>query len=113
MEVISQNKKHILNPTVTTIDETIVSEIEGQILSREKNTQIVINLENTETCVNDFFIMISRLKNFNISLVNVDSRILSTLYMMNFDKYVKIFENKLSLEENSNRLINRRFSLVR
>lgn len=113
MEIIAGGKKTILNPAVTILNETIVSQIEKQISQYSQDTQLVINLEQTEVCVNKFFSMLSKLKHYNISLVNVDSRILSAIYMMKFDKYVKIFGDDVSLYEDSNELINRRFSVVK
>ncbi|MCM1264568.1 MAG: hypothetical protein NC200_00060 [Candidatus Gastranaerophilales bacterium] len=113
METKLLNKKYILNPAVTSINETTVSLIENEIRSKKQAAQFVINLENVERCINRFFLMLASLRDYNISLVNVDSRILSTIYMMRFDKFVKIYGNDISLEENTNELINRRFALVR
>ena len=112
MDIISNGKFNLLSPAVANRDEVVVLEMFRQI-DKHTDKSYVIDMTGVVSCVNRFFVMLSELVNSDISLVNVDSRILSALYLTGFDKYVKIYGDEVSLEENRNQLINRRMCLCR
>lgn len=91
------------------IDLNKVNELYDMV--SETQSSVAIDLHNVENCVTEFFEMFSRL-NKRVSLVNVDSKILATLYITGFDKFVHVFEDNLSLEADKYELINRRFTLI-
>lgn len=112
MDIKTNGKYYLLTPTVANIDERQVFEI-SQLLKKHRYKSLVIDMNGVCSCVNRFFVLLAELINVDISLVNVDSRILTSLYLTGFDKYVKIYGDEASLEDNSNELINRRMYLCR
>lgn len=99
----------IIDLKITNIDSNAVNEIYDMV--SKTDSSIAIDLHCVESCVTDFFEMFSQL-NKKVSLVNVDSKILAALYMTGFDKFVRVFEDKLSLESDRYEMIKRRFTLV-
>lgn len=99
----------IIDLEIKNIDSNAVNEIYDMV--SESKSSIAIDLHCVESCVTEFFEMFSRL-NKKISLVNVDSKILATLYMTGFDKFVRVFEDNISLEADKYEIIKRRFTLV-
>lgn len=99
----------IIDLETKNIDSNTVNKIYDMVSKSESS--IAIDLHRVESCVTEFFEMFSQL-NKKISLVNVDSKILATLYMTDYDKFVRIFEDNLSLEADRYELINRKFTLV-
>lgn len=112
MDLKQDSELYLLSPAVTNIDENVVSELSAQMY-RQTNKNLVIDMTGVVSCVNRFFVMLSEITDKNVTLVNVDSVILSVLYMTGFDKYVKIFGDEVSLSENANQLINRRMYVCR
>lgn len=98
--VVTFSESIITNSTVRKIID---------VLNTNKKT-LVIDLTGVRNCVNNFFKLFRTYS--DIVLINTDSLILSTLYVTGFDKYVKIYGDRVSFEEKKNELINRRFELV-
>lgn len=91
----------------TTITDNLVNKISNALKHKCKPT--IIDLQGVNNCVNKFYFLF---KEFNdIVLVNIDSLILSTLFITGFDKYVKIYGEPVSLEDKKHELINRRFKI--
>lgn len=115
MNDISNNSQlsqlEIIDLTLKNIDELAIKKIYKKISKFDKGT-VAINLMGVETCVTKFFEMFRRKKGEKLILVNVDSKILATMYMTGYDKYVRIFEDSISLLSDKNEIINRRFTLV-
>jgi hypothetical protein len=105
-------RNYVINPTCAVLDERAVAELAEMIDSVPKSTALVFDLNGIESCVNKFFVLLRRLSDYRISLVNVESRFLTTLYLMGFDKYVKIYNDEVSLNEKKNELIKRDFKLL-
>lgn len=99
----------IINIDITNIDKLAVKKIYDMVSAY--NSAVAIDLKCVKTCVAEFFMMLSSLKN-KVSLVNVDSTILAALYMTGYDKYVKVFEDNLSLSMDRYEIIKRRFVLL-
>lgn len=99
----------IINIDITNIDKLAVKKIYDMV--SVYNSSVAIDLKCVKTCVAEFFMMLSSLKN-KASLVNVDSTILATLYMTGYDKYVRVFEDNLSLSMDKYEIIKRRFVLL-
>jgi len=74
------------------------------------NKPVVIDLDGVEDCVNDFYRMFEMFS--DLTLLNVESRMLSTIYMTGFDKFVTIYGEDVSFEDKSRQLVNRKLSLV-
>jgi len=107
MEFYKKNGRRFLYPAVQTITKNIAEEIYKYGLSN--GSSLIIDMNGVENCVNLFF-EIFRL--VDITLINTSSKILSTIYMTGYDKYIKIFEDIVSLEDNRRELLNRRFCVV-
>lgn len=73
--------------------------------------EVVINMLNVTECSNYFFLLLKQYKD-RITLVNTDSKILSLLYITGFDKFIRVFEDEVSLADERHELINRRFAVV-
>lgn len=99
----------IIDLELKNIDSNAVSKIYDMV--SETETSVAIDLHRVDSCVTEFFEMFSRLNN-KISLVNVDSKILATLYMTGYDRFVRVFEDNFSLESDKHEIINRRFKTV-
>lgn len=100
---------NIIDLKIQNIDSDSVNKIYDMV--SKTNSDVAIDLHRVESCVTDFFEMFARL-NKKISLVNVDSKILAALYITGYDKFVRVFEDTLSLEADRYELINRKFTLI-
>ena len=49
---------------------------------------------------------------FAYSIINMNDKMLASLYITHYDKYVKVFTNDVDLFANKHEVINRRFTLV-
>ena len=106
---LSDMKSHyVLSPNTPTITDKTVCDMFLTI--NKLNRPVVIDLDGVEDCVNDFFRMFEMFT--DITLLNVDSKMLSTIYMTGFDKFVTIYGENVSFEDKARALVNRRFSLV-
>lgn len=108
MEMFKKYGKFFLRPNIQTITKQTAQDIYKLLSSKDIPT--VIDMEGVENCSNEFLFMFKKLN--NLSLLNVESRLLSVLYLTGFDKYVKIFGETVSLFDDEHELINRRFSIV-
>lgn len=108
MDLYSKNGHAILHPNIHTITTDDVQKIKSLI--KRESCPLVLDMEAVEECVNDFYRMFVEFS--GISLVNMDSKMLSMLYVTGFDRYVDIYEDDISLEENMRSLVNRKLSLV-
>lgn len=107
MEIYKKYGRTFLCPNVSTITKNLAQDIYS--IMSEYDT-IILDLEGVEDCSNEFFFI---LKNFeHIKLVNVESRVLSMLYVTGYDRYVKIFGEEVSLFDNRHELVNRKFAIV-
>lgn len=73
---------------------------------------ILIDMKNVEKCVNNFFKIFTK-TNKKISIINTDSQILAALYIMNFDKYIDVYNERVSFQYNKNKLTNRHLAIVK
>ena len=110
-EFSNTSQLKIVDINLKNIDENAVKTIYDMV-SKNKTSSVVLDLSRVDTCVTNFFEMFKRKRGKKLMLVNVDSKILATLYMTGYDKFVRIFEDKLSLLDDKNELINRRFMLI-
>lgn len=99
---------YVLSPNTPTITDKTVCDM---FLTMNKLSKpVVIDLDGVEDCVNDFYRMFEMFS--DITLLNVESRILSTIYMTGFDKFVTIYGEDVSFEDKSRPLVKRRLSVV-
>ena len=108
--ITNSSQLKIIEINLKNIDEDAVKTIYDMV--SERKTSYVLDLTRVETCVTNFFEMFKRKKGKKLMLVNVDSKILATLYMTGYDKFVRVFEDSFSLINDKNELINRRFMLL-
>lgn len=111
MRKLSKKSLKVIDLDITEIDDVSIFKIKQEILAL-KDVNIALNLEKVNTCTNSFFEMFKACKNNKISLVNVNSIILSMLYMTGYDKFVRVYEDVFSLFDDKNELIKRRFKIV-
>ena len=106
---LSDKKSHyVLSPDTPTITDKTVCDMFLTI--NKLNKPVVLDLEGVETCVNDFYRMFEMFN--DLTLLNVESKVLSTIYMTGFDKFVTIYGEDVSFEDKRRPLVKRRFSIV-
>lgn len=108
MELSDMKSHYVLSPNTPTITDKIVCDMFMTINNLKK--PVVINLDGVEDCVSDFYRMFEMFS--NITLLNIESRLLSTLYITGFDKFVTIYGDDISLNEKKRELKNRRFKII-
>ena len=99
---------YVLSPDTPTITDKTVCDMFLTINRLKK--PVVIDLDGVEDCVNDFYRMFEMFS--DLTLLNVESKMLSTIYMTGFDRFVTIYEEPTSLKEKTRALVNRKLSLV-
>lgn len=99
---------YVLSPNTPTITSKTVCEMFTEINKLKK--PVVLNLEGVDDCVNDFYCMFEMFS--DLTLLNVDSRVLSTIYMTGFDRFVTIYGEDVSFEDKSRALINRKLYVI-
>lgn len=99
---------YVLYPAVSTITNETVCEM-FNVINRLKKP-VVIDLEGVSDCVNDFFRMFEMFS--DLTIVNTDSRLLSSIYMTGFDKFITIYGENISLEDKKRALVNRKLCVV-
>ena len=108
MEICDKKSYYLLSLNIPTITEDSVNAITDLIADLTK--PVVIDMNGVETCVNAFYQMFKKYD--NITLLNIDLRLLSTIFMTGFDKYVKIYGETVSFEDKSRELVNRKLCIV-
>ena len=108
MEICDMKTHYVLSPNTPTITNKTVCDMFSAM--NKLNKPVVINLDGVADCVNDFYRMFEMFS--GLTLLNVDSRLLSTMYMTGFDKFVTIYGEDISFEDKSRELINRRLYVV-
>lgn len=99
---------YVLFPGTPTITDKTVCDMFTTL--NKLNKPVVIDLDGVGECVNDFYRMFEMFS--DITLLNVESQMLSTIYMTGFDKFVTIYGENVSFEDKSRQLVNRRLSIV-
>ena len=99
---------YVLSPKTPTITDKTVCDMFLTINKLKK--PVVIDLNGVDDCVNDFYRMFEMFS--DITLLNVDSKVLSTIYMTGFDKFVTIYGEDVSFEDKSRSLVKRKLRLV-
>lgn len=108
MKLSDMKSHYVLSPNTPTITDKTVCDM---FLTMNKlKKPVVIDLEGVEDCVNDFYRLFEMFS--DLTLLNVESRMLSTIYMTGFDKFVTIYGENVSFHDKSRQLINRKFSIV-
>ena len=107
MSNIISNSNNIIKPKIS-IDFECLSEIKT-ILSHYSN--VIIDMSDISKFSNSVLWTFYEYQK-RITLVNTKSEILFLIYTMGYDKYINVFEDVISLIENKNELVNRRFVLL-
>lgn len=110
MKILEQNGLRIINMESAVIGKKDLRFIEDVIGRTDKS--VAIDLSCVTRCVTEFFEVLKEFSFKGISLVNVDSMILSALYMTGYDRFVHVYEDNISLIEGKNEIIKRRFAVV-
>ncbi len=108
MKLSDMKSHYVLSLNTPTITELNVCEMFTTL--NRLNKPVVIDLDGVDDCVNDFFRIFEMFS--DLTLLNVDSQILSAIYMTGFDKFVTIYGEDISYNDKSRSLVKRNFSLV-
>ena len=113
MKIYSTPTHYILNPDCHNITPEMADFLGVAYKSMPKDKQVAFDLSIVETCSNKFFMMFEQVsKERDISIINMNDKMLASLYITHYDKYVKVFTNDVDLFDNKHEVINRRFTLV-
>lgn len=113
MKIYSTPTHYILNPDCHDITPEMADFLGVAYRSMPKDKSVAFDLSIVETCSNKFFLMFENLSKFReIAIINMNDKIMASLCLMKYDKYVKIFTNDIDLFDDRHEVINRRFSLV-
>lgn len=110
MTVVKKKNYHTIELKKGKITSKDITDLSKKLKSSKKR-DILIDMKEVTSCGNEFFrIFLDTDK--RISLINTDSQILTTLYMMKYDKYIRIYNESVSYENGKNELRNRLFSVA-
>ena len=113
MKIFTTPTHYILNPDCHIIIPEIADFLCVAYKSMPKDKKVAFDLSIVETCSNKFLMMFKNLyKEREIEIINANQGILVSLYLMKYDRFVKIYSNDLDMFESKREIINRRFSLV-
>ena len=108
MKLSDMKSHYVLSPNTPTITEINVCDMFSTLNKLKK--PVVIDLDGVDDCVNDFFRLFEMFS--DLTLLNVDSQILSTIYMTGFDKFITIYGEDVSYNDKSRSLVRRNLSIV-
>ncbi len=111
MEVRYNNKICIFAPLSSKLDKRVCQRLFSKLSA--ENRQIALDLSYVNDCTVDFCEALTDLaKEKNIGIFNIPSDIFALFNIMNIDKCTNLFVSEIDFEENSRRLIRRKFSFV-
>ena len=110
MEIRENDKLCIIAPIQDELSDYKVKKIVDRI--NKETRKVSIDLSNVQSCSNCFIESLAKLQNKNLSIFNINSDIFVLFNIMNIDKTIKLFVSELDFEEDTRRLINRKFSIV-
>ena len=100
----------ILHPNFKIFTAKAVEEVCDFLQNTASSKDVAIDMGNVYSISTEFLTMISSLDK-KLALLNCCAEVLVLLNITNSDKNVKIFTNKLDLEEDKRELRNRKFAL--
>lgn len=113
MKIYSTPTHYILNPDCHEITAEMADFLGVAYKSMPKDKSVAFDLSIVDTCSNKFFLMFEKVSKIRgVSIINMNEKMLASLYLMKYDKYVKIFANDIDLFADKHEVKNRRFSLV-
>lgn len=111
MQEFKKDDYHTISFNQPFIKQRDVKSILSNIQQSVKDN-ILIDMTGVRNCTNGFFRIFMQTAK-KISLVNTDSEILTAIYMMHFDKYIKIYNEKISFLFGKNELKNGRLTVIK
>ena len=111
MLVRYNNKICIFAPLSVKLDKRVCRRLFSKL--NNESRQIALDLSYVADCTIDFCEALTEIsKRKNVSIFNIPSDIFALFNIMNIDKCTNLFVSEIDFEENSRRLINRKFSFV-
>ncbi len=111
MEIRYDNKVCIFAPLSSKLDKRACLRLFSKLTEEQK--QIGLDLSYVQDCTIDFCETLLKFsKEKSIGIFNITSDIFALFNIMNIDKSVNLFVSEMDFEENTRRLINRKFTFV-
>jgi anti-anti-sigma regulatory factor len=110
MEIRENDTLCVIAPIQNELSDYKVKRIIDRI--NRETRKVSIDLSNVDSCSNFFIESLTKLKDKDLSIFNINSDIFVLFNLMNIDKTLKLFVSELDFEEDARRLINRKFSIV-
>lgn len=111
MKVRYNKNSRIIEPLCESLDRRNCEYL-FKVLSEEAGS-VGLDLSCVQDCSADFCeTLIEFSKKREIGIFNITSDVFALFNIMNIDKSVNLFVNEIDFEENTRRLINRKFSCV-
>lgn len=101
----------IIHPSYKIFTAKAVEEVCDFLRNIDSSKDVAIDMGNVYSISAEFMMMINSLDK-KLALLNCCPEVLVLLNITNSDKNVKIFTNRLDLEEDKRELRNRKFALV-
>lgn len=113
MRIYTTPTHYILNPDCHEITPEMADFLGVAYKSMPEDKKAAFDLSIVETCSNKFFMMFEKLCKFReISIINANEKILTSLYLMKYDKFVKVFTTDLDMFNDRHEVKNRRFACI-
>ncbi len=110
MEIRENDKICIIAPICSKLDKRKTKRV-LETITRESRI-VGLDLSNIQDCTIDFIEEVKKITNKNLGIFNIPSDIFVLFNIMNLDKNIQLFVSESDFEENSRRLINRKFAVV-
>ncbi len=86
----------------------------SDLTENSKCKEIGIDLSAVTDYKNEFFEFLTKLaKSFSISVYNISSDSLTLFYLMNYNRFIRLFDNIDDFLSNRNQLVMRNFSICK
>ena len=110
MEIRDNKDFCIITPLCNILEGKRIAKIFDRI--KTETRRVAIDLNHVQNCSIEFIEALNSVQTKKIGIFNIPSDIFVLFNIMNIDKNLNLFVSELDFEENSRKLINRRFTVL-
>lgn len=110
MEIRENKNICIIKPISSKLDKRKTDKILSKIANETR--RVALDLSSIQDCTIEFIEELRNKIDKDFGIFNIPSDIFVLFNIMNLDKSVKLFVSESDFEEDSRRLINRKFSII-
>jgi len=113
MKVFQTPTHYILNPDCHNITKEMADFLGVAFRSMPKDKKVAFDFSIVESCSNNLFLMFEKISKVReISIINMNEKIMSSLCIMKYDKFVKLYAHDEDMFEDRHEIKNRRFAII-